>query len=152
MDEYRPDVVFLDIGLTPKETMVIDGRRVDVCDPAWGRRYQERTGALVDLLTSTGARVGVATAMHHDRNTLTWPLSREDYDDLVDCVNTATRTFVRTHPSTFLIDVDGLVCPDRRCAQDLDGGPVRSDGIHLDPGPGGRRVATFVLDRLAAGR
>jgi peptidoglycan/LPS O-acetylase OafA/YrhL len=142
----RPDVVFLDLGATPYELIEIDGVKRGVCDPVRQELYRRTTIEFVDLLASTGAKVGLATLMHPGNDALPIPHA----DELIDCANRGVRAVVDSDPRTFLVDLDAHVCPGGAgtCRQEIDGATVRSDGMHFDNTPGGAAVAHWVVEQL----
>ena len=62
--------------------------------------------------------------------------------------STDRRSFiVADTPGTTLLDPNELVCPGGRCRERLAGAVIRSDGVHLDPGPGGDAVTDWIVAR-----
>jgi peptidoglycan/LPS O-acetylase OafA/YrhL len=143
-----PDVVFVDIGARPNDKVIVDGTPVGACEPAYQARYEQTLGALIDEAGSGGARVGVATVVHSGERTRRY----EGSEERIDCANQAIAAAVEARPNAFVVDLDRFVCPDGAgsCREEIDGGPVRSDGLHFDNGPAGIAVAGWVVDQLKA--
>ncbi|HRW39324.1 MAG TPA: hypothetical protein P5254_16615, partial [Aquihabitans sp.] len=53
---------------------------------------------------------------------------------------------------TTLLDLNELVCPDPDgpCREEIDGDPIRPDGLHYGEGPAGREVARWALEHVLA--
>jgi len=96
------------------------------CTPVYDAAYRARLGDAIHTLSSTGAAVAVATAAYPMLYT-TVPFSL--IEARVDCVNAATRA-VAGAAGAQVIDLNGYVCPARRCLNRLDGADLRPDGLH----------------------
>lgn len=73
----------------------------------------------------------------------------EGADERIDCSNTVVADVVDSTPSAHLLAMEDLVCPDGDCREEIDGAPLRSDGVHYDDGPGGALATEWVVARVA---
>ncbi len=146
--ETAPDVdaVLVYVGARPNDFIVVDGRDVRACDPAFDRLYVEAQVEMLRLLTDDGAvPSGVATIPRSGANAL----PAEGADERIACVNRLIAQVADAVPQAHVIDTGAFVCPGAGgCIEELAGAPVRSDGLHYDDGEGGARVAEFLVDQL----
>jgi hypothetical protein len=80
-------------------------------------------------------------------------LKEEGSEARTACVNRVLADLVHDLPNGHLVDLADLVCPDgpgRPCREELGGVPIRTDGLHYDPGEGGARVADWVVRKALA--
>jgi hypothetical protein len=73
---------------------------------------------------------------------------RPGLNDNVDCYNTSLRTAAEAAGAEGL-DLNGYLCPDRKCTITSRDAPVRPDGLHFD-GLGAEDTAQWVLAQLRA--
>jgi hypothetical protein len=70
-EEFRPDLVFVQLGSNDNQTQVgPDGRRVEIGSAAWVTAYRERVDALLEEATSSGTHVvwvGIPVVRDHQR-------------------------------------------------------------------------------------
>ncbi|MBK9180499.1 MAG: DUF459 domain-containing protein [Acidimicrobiales bacterium] len=57
VQNQRPEVMVPMFGANDAQTMVVDGRVVDVDDPTWQAEYRRRVGLVMDYLVQNGVRV-----------------------------------------------------------------------------------------------
>ncbi len=137
----HPDAVFLLVGARPNDYLKLDGEWRQACDPVWDQHFREVMGGVVRGLASTGAPVVMGTILRTSANAL--PV--EGAQDRIDCVNRILPRIAADVPGAEVLDLNELVCPGTGpCKEELDGGTVRPDGVHYDPGPGGRAVSDWV--------
>jgi len=143
-----PDLVYVQMGARPNDFLVLDGESVRACTPAYDDVYRRRIGDLLDRLGAGGARVGLVNLPHSGETSL--PV--EGSEERIDCVNRLVDELVAERPFARVLDLDGFLCPEGpgSCREEIDGATIRSDGLHLDPGPGGVAVSRWLVDRLAA--
>jgi peptidoglycan/LPS O-acetylase OafA/YrhL len=141
----RPDAVFLLVGARPNDAVEVHGRFVRACDPRFDVAYRASTTALVRRLAATGAPVVLGTVLHTSARAI--PV--EGAESRVACVNRLVREVAAAVPGTQVIDTNRLLCPaGHHCKEEIGGSPVRSDGVHFDAGPGGDRVADWIVARV----
>jgi hypothetical protein len=148
IDEERPEVFFLDLGSRPNDAMEIDGRWSRACDDAYDETYRTATIRFLRKVRATGAQVAIATIVHSGENTL----QVTDSERRIDCVNAIIRSLPDAVDGVHLVDIDRHLCPDGAgsCVEELDGDPIRTDGLHFDRGPGGDRVVDWIMDEVFA--
>lgn len=147
MREAKPDVVFLLLGARPNDFIQApDGAWVRACDPRFDEAYRSSTRAVVQALGAGGRPVVLGTIVAGGRNALVI----EGAEERSACVNKILQGLADELPNGHLVDLSALVCPDgpgHPCREDLDGAPIRTDGLHYDAGEGGARVADWVVAR-----
>ncbi|MCU1346826.1 MAG: acyltransferase family protein, partial [Acidimicrobiia bacterium] len=119
----------------------LDGKYVHPCQSEFDSRWQGEADEAMKVLGSSGARVDVVLTPHL-RNTQIFPLSKDEQDQRVDCLNRMLRDSAQRAGANVL-DLASFVCP----ASCEDKG-LRPDGVHYD-GTGGPQVARWLLDQLA---
>ena len=141
----HPAAVFFLTGARPNDFAVIDGASVRACDPAFDERYQSLLEDLVHKLGATGAPVVLGTVPHSGANAT----NVEGAETRIDCMAKDVRAVAAAVPGTEVVDVNAFLCPDgKTCTETLDGGPVRSEGLHFDAGPGGDAVADWYVQHI----
>lgn len=140
------DVFFVEIGSRPNDFLMINGKRVRSCEPEWDDVFRMRMGTLIDRLGSSGARVAVGNIPYSSR----WSIPVDGDDDRIACLNELINELVADREFSNVIDLNGFVCPHgpKHCLEELEGGDVRSDGLHFDDGPGGFAVSKWVAERI----
>jgi len=143
----HPDLVVMLVGHRPGYELRIDGRWVRACDPAFDAAFTAANRRFLDGLAAAGAPVVAVAVPYPDPDA---PFMPAGMDDMVDCINQALARAVDQVAGTRLLDLNELVCPRRTCIAEIDGSPIRTDGLHFDQGPGGRRVVHWLLRRALA--
>ncbi|MCB0972688.1 MAG: SGNH/GDSL hydrolase family protein, partial [Acidimicrobiales bacterium] len=144
IDAVRPDVVVLWVGSRPNDAIEVDGRWVRACDPAFDDAHREATAELARRLQASGAQVVISTVLRSGARSL--PVAGSE--ERIACVNRAIGEAADLVEGAVVIDPNELLCPDDApCVESLAGGPVRSDGLHLDRGPGGAQVAAWMIEQ-----
>lgn len=140
-----PDAVFLYLGARPNDYITVEGRHIRACDPGYDRILRAEVAELLRSLAPGGRPSVVATIPRSGEHSI--PV--EGAEERIVCANDVLRQVVDDVPGAHLLDMDALVCPDPGpCREELEGHPIRSDGVHYDDGPGGRLVTEWVLDRV----
>ncbi len=143
----EPDAVFLYIGARPNDAVQVDGDWVQACDPRFDAAYREAMIGLLREATGDGARPSVVATIPPSGR---YAIPVEGAQERIDCVNVQMAAVVEAVPNAHLLAMADLVCPDGPpCREELDGDPIRSDGLHYDDGPGGARVADWVVEQIA---
>ncbi|MEZ5183097.1 MAG: acyltransferase family protein [Acidimicrobiales bacterium] len=145
----HPDVIFLLQGSRPNDEVEVDGRWVGACDPAWNQVYREAMADLVARLRTSGAPVVVGTIARTSANAA---VQVQGSEENIACANRELRRVVDESEGTTLLDLNELVCPDPDgpCREEIDGDPIRPDGLHYGEGPAGREVARWALEHVLA--
>ena len=147
LSNINPAVVFFMTGARPNDYAEIDGQFVRPCDALFDDAYRKDLESLVHQLQATGAPVVLGTTPHSGKNSFTV----EGSEQRIDCVGNDVKQVAKDVPGTSVVDPNELLCPhEQPCVEVLDGAPVRSEGLHFDPGPGGDAVADWMVERILA--
>ena len=136
LDQFHPNVVVMLAGRWEVEDRLIDGRWLHIGDPAFDADLHAALEQAVQVGTSTGSLMVLATAPCFDSgeqdNGQPWP---EDSATRLDLYNSMVRQVAAEHPATVeLYDLDSLLCPGGSFTTTLDGVQVRDgDGVHIVP-------------------
>lgn len=146
--EADPDVqaVLLYVGARPNDFIEVSGEDVRACDPAFDLAYLQAMTDMLRLLTDDGAvPSGIATIPRSGE----FALPAEGADERIACVNRLIEQVAEAVPQAHVIDTAGFVCPgESGCVEEIEGTPLRSDGVHYDDTEAGAQVADFVVDEL----
>ncbi|MEZ5141232.1 MAG: acyltransferase [Acidimicrobiales bacterium] len=129
---FRPDVAVLVYGGPPQGDREVDGAFYDLCDPVhldWYRRQVDRS---IDILSSTGAVVELATTGYSR-----FPWMPRDYDRRTDCINEVYRQAAEARPASQVrvLPLGEWTCPPAtkpECVSEVDGVNLREDGVHYE--------------------
>jgi lysophospholipase L1-like esterase len=128
----------------------LGGRYQHVGEPDFDAYLGGQLDRAVQVAGARGARVVLLTAPYTHRNERPdGGLYPEDDPARVDAWNALLRREVATHPGLTLLDLNQLVCPDRRFTWTVGGIRVRSDGLHFTPQGVQRLIAPWLLPQLA---
>ena len=135
LDRFRPDVVLLVAGRweTKDRRPTASSPWTDITRPADASYVRSQLEMAVDLAASTGAHVGVATSpcfsSGEQPSGAAWP---EDDPSRVKAYNGIVRSVAAEHAgAASVVDLYGMLCPDGRYHETLDGATVRNpDGVH----------------------
>ena len=139
VDRVRPDVSVLLLawaGVGDRD--LGDGTPRGPCDPAFDDAYLEEVALAIEVLSSGGGAVAVATAPPHgfDRSA----------DDRTDCLNRIYRQAADAERSAQIADLAAWTCETGDCAG--AGDERRPDGIHFE-GSGATAAADWLLSEAA---
>ncbi|GFG73833.1 acyltransferase [Mycobacterium botniense] len=134
INQDQPDVALLIIGRWETIDRVNEGRWTHIGDPAFDSYLTAELQRALDILSSTGARVMVATAPYSRRGEKPdGSLYPEDQPERVDQWNTLLRRTIGNRSNVVVLDLNKRLCPDGVYTAKVDGIQVRSDGVHLTP-------------------
>ena len=126
VDRVRPDVVFLTVADPGAVDREVERQWTTPCDPRFDAYLRAKLVAAVDTLSARGATVVLGTSV---RAMPTY--ANGVIPEHLDCFNATIRSVAAADPRTRLVDVDGFVCPDGTCTDEVDGRPLRLDGLHF---------------------
>ena len=130
----RPDVALLIVGRWETTDRVNEGRWTHIGDPEFDAYLTGEFQRALDVLSSTGARVVVATEPYTRRGEKPdGSLYPEDQPDRVKHWNTLLRRIIGQRPNIAVLDLNKKLCPDGVYTAKVDGVQLRSDGVHLTP-------------------
>jgi hypothetical protein len=140
-----PDAVVLYLGARPNDAIDLDGETIRACDPRYDAILRQETLELLAAVNPRGLPSVVLTIPRSGR----YAIPVAGAEERIACANRALADVVAAVPGAHLLDTDALVCPDPGpCREELGGGPLRSDGVHYDEGPGAQAVADWVVARV----
>ena len=140
---YAPNVVLVFFGGANSGEVRIGGSFVSACSPTFAAEQRRLHGQAIDDLRSNGAKVVLVTLARSDSS-----FSPPSWNQNVDCYNRELRS-IADSTGVDLIDLDGWLCPGGTCRSELDGAPVRPDGLHFN-GAGGRQVVEYLVEEALA--
>ena len=135
MADFEPELAVLQVGAWEIFDRVVDGQPVPFGSEAGDRLLDDVLERAVGALASGGAPVAVVT---------TPPLRRDDGTNSrewtqnetgrTDRFNARLQALAERHPaSVHVVDLAGYLCPGNVCTTELQGVPVRPDGLHFGP-------------------
>jgi len=143
LGRFRPDVVIWLLSPSTDEALY-NSRWTRLCTPEYDREYRVDLERAVGRLRATGARVVLTTAAY-----LRYVFAPRASDRLVDCDNRIRREVARATGAQ-LVDLFSYTCPGGTCREEIDGVPMRPDGLHYE-GRSARIVARWILDQVPIG-
>jgi hypothetical protein len=120
------------------------GRAVGSCAEPYDSLYLRSLRHEVAVLGSHDAKVVITTEAYARI------FGATDADRATDC-NNRLRREVASQTGAQLVDLFGYICPHRQCRTEQNGVTLRPDGQHYE-GRGGRLVAKWLIDQIAASR
>ena len=108
------------------------------CHPRWNALFEQGLDDHLAQLAKSKSELWLATAPY--------PLGSYDNQDRVkqlDCINRSIKKVAEKHPRFRLLDIAEMVCPKGECTREVNGLPLRPDGVHFDVVAGaelGRRI------------
>jgi len=146
--DVRPDLVLLLFGRPPVSQVQLGGVWHHACNPTFDQALQTSLDTGVRALESTGAHVVVMTTPDVASTGVgpSYPAYAQAY---VECQNAVLRNVVAASgPHAALLDTNLLLCPQGpSCPPEIDGIPIRTDGLHFR-GADGVLVAQWVLRQV----
>ncbi|MFN8038958.1 MAG: acyltransferase [Acidimicrobiales bacterium] len=129
---FRPDAVVLTYGGPPQGDREVDGAFYDLCDPVHLSWYRQQVDRSIDILSSTGAVVFLATSAYSR-----FPWMPRDYDRRTDCINEVYRQAAAARPASVarVLPLGEWACPPAtkpECVGRIDGVDLREDGVHYE--------------------
>jgi hypothetical protein len=146
-----PDVSAVMIGRWELMDRYWDGRWTHVGDPAYDQYLMSQFDFAVTLLASRGGKVALFTDPYflrgHTPSGGLWP---EDQPQRVDLMNSLLREVAARHPGVVtVVDFGARLSPGGHFAMNIDGVPIRSDGVHMTP-QAGAWLAPWLMPQLEA--
>lgn len=150
--ETRPHVVLLVVGRWEVMDRTFDGEFTNIGEPAYDDYLAAELDLAVEVLTSTGARLALATAPYYRRGERPdggiWP---EDEEPRVDRFNAIVRTVAAAHPGIVtVVELNAkTTSTPGSYERSVDGIRLRTDGVHFGQAAG-RFLAPWLLPQLRA--
>lgn len=145
--EFDPDVVVVLSGVWDSYDRIVDGRELSLGSPEHDQWFSQELDALLDLLTSGGGRVVLATApCNRHLEGVDGAEPPENSIERVTHLNELYRQAADRRSDTSLADLYELVCPGGEYSSTLDGHELRFDGVHFTT-EGGELVRGWILEQ-----
>ncbi len=149
IDAEQPDLVVIVVGRWEVMDRTLDGEYHHVGEPVFDDALRRELRTAIDVASSGGTRVVVATAPYYLRGERPdggrWP---EDDPARVDRFNELLREVAAdAGPGVAVFDLNAVLGPDGRYTPEIGGVEVRYDGVHLT-GAGARLVAPGLFDTV----
>ena len=150
--ERNPHVVLLIVGRWEVMDRMHEGRYRRIGERVFDRYLRTELERAVEVLTSRGARLAIATAPYYRRGERPdggiWP---EDEPWRVDRFNVLVREVAAFHPDRVtVVDLNARTTSrPGRYTSSVDGVRMRYDGVHFTR-PGAQRLAPWLLPQLRA--
>ncbi len=149
LGKERPDVAVLMLGGPPVYSVKINGAWREPCDAQYRTKFAQRFDEIAADLTSTGAPLVIVTNVDSTDSRLLATMP-DDLSSRIACTNDTYREVAKRHPGVVIADLDGFICPaGRPCRQQVDGKPIRYDGIHFNH-EGAVYVADWLMPKVLA--
>ena len=148
--QVRPDVAVVMIGAWEVLDHNVEGGVVRFPDPAW-----------YDLVrTAVGEAISIAGTDDTPVVLLTLPCMQQSIDSdfpaqarndavRVSAFNDLLRDAAAVNPNVSIIELHDRLCPDGVFLAEVDGAPLRYDGVHVTP-EGANYVWPWLLDELSS--
>jgi peptidoglycan/LPS O-acetylase OafA/YrhL len=148
--QVDPDVTVLMVGAWEVLDHLIDGVAVRFPDQAWFDVVTAGVRESIQIAGANGNLVAVLAVpcMRQAPDTILQTLARND-PDRVAAFNDVLLQEASRHPNVHVIELDELLCPQGTYLEEVDGSPVRYDGVHVTT-EGSNFVWTWLLDELSA--
>jgi len=133
IDVFKPDATVLQIGAWEIFDREIDGKWQAFGSPEYDAVLEPTLQKAVDALHSQGAPVIVLTTPRFTRDDGTSAKEWTQNDvSRTDHFNALLRRLAEKNPGAVkLIDFADYLCPGNECRKEIDGVPIRPDGLHF---------------------
>jgi peptidoglycan/LPS O-acetylase OafA/YrhL len=136
VDQMQPDIAVILVGAWELFDRKVDGQMLSFGSPEFEARLRAEMDLAISVLQSHGAEVVLLTSPCFrplDGDLADWGEERSD-DSRVDWLNRLYRSYATTNlGSVQVADLHGLLCPNGEYLTELEGHPLRFDGVHLTP-------------------
>jgi hypothetical protein len=152
LEQQDPDVVLILLDRWELMERRIDGRYQHLGDPAYDAYVTGELELAVTIAGSRGGRVVLLTAPYtHRSERPDGGLYPEDEPARVDAWNRLLSAVAQRHPThPTVLDLQGVVCPNRTFTWSVGGVKVRSDGLHFTPAGVRQVIAPWLFAQLQA--
>jgi hypothetical protein len=126
----KPKVVIVLFGLPPVYPVRIAGTYTHACQPAYDNALLQTLGSEVRSMRRPGTRIVVMTTPYRASTGLIvyFPAYSNPY---VVCQNQVLKQ-VAFSAGASVLNTNQLLCPHgQRCPKEIDGEPIRADGLHF---------------------
>jgi peptidoglycan/LPS O-acetylase OafA/YrhL len=126
-DDDRVDVTLVSVGGSFLYGIHVGSKWTVACHPRWNSLFEEGLDLHLRDLAGSKSELWLATAPY--------PVGPYDYParrKQVDCINGSIRKIAKKHPRFRILDLAEMVCPQGECTREVNGRPLRLDGVHFD--------------------
>ena len=142
----HPDIVLVHMAGAAITDLKVNGEWLTPCDAAYAQGYEsDLRKAVADAGMGGKAKVVLATNLYSGFSNL--PDVQAKVNHSTDCLNEIVRRVQQSTPNSYLLDLNGFICPEGKCRETDHGVVLREDHLHFK-GDGGRLVARWVADQL----
>jgi hypothetical protein len=150
----EPDITVVMVGAWEVLDHLINGVAVRFPDPPW---FDVVSAGVRESIEIAGAGAGAddtrvvllaVPCMRQAPDTILSTVARND-PARVAAFNEVLRQEAARHPNVDVIDLNDRLCPQGAFLEEVDGAPVRYDGVHVTT-EGANYVWTWLLDELEA--
>jgi len=152
MEAFDPDVVLMVFGGMDNRNRHVDGRVLVTGTPEWEAYLLDGLTKQVDMLSSRGAKVMIATFPCAKPELLS--LASPDWEEekafrRINLLNNVYRKFVEQHPEVTLVELGRFACPEVHYTDlYIDGVQMREDGLHFIDGEASEIVASWLAPQI----
>jgi hypothetical protein len=121
------DVTLVGLGGAFLYGIHVRGKWTAACHPRWHSLFEQGLDQHLLDLRGSQSELWLATAPY--------PLGPYDNSGRrkeIDCINRSLRKVALRHPRFRFLDLAELVCPKGECTREVNGLPLRPDGVHFD--------------------
>ena len=121
------DVTLVGVGGAFLYGIHVRGKWTVACHPRWHSLFEAGLDQHLNDLANSKSDLWLATA--------SYPLGPYDNPGRrkqIDCINRSIRKVARKHLRFQLLDLAEMVCPKGTCVREVNGLPLRADGVHFD--------------------
>jgi peptidoglycan/LPS O-acetylase OafA/YrhL len=148
LSRYSPDVIAVHVGVWEVFDREVGGRWVEVGTPEHDELVIDALEDVVELLATPDRPVAFVTVPPGERDgefsppqwTLEGRAALDHFNELL------TGIAERFSDRVSVVDLSGWLCPDD-CVAQVDGQPIRDDGLHYDPA-GAVPVSAWLSEQL----
>ena len=132
IERFRPDLVVHSTALYDSYDLRIGGEWVEFGSDRYDTLLLEALESLRLRIRDTGTRLVLMAQPTPGNYPAEWSRQYARDSRTFPHINELLRRFAAANPDVGLIDLEAILCPDRRCIlQDGSGRSLRSDGLHF---------------------
>jgi len=132
------DVTLVGVGGAFLYGIHVAGKWTLACHPRWHSLFEQGLAEHMAELKGSSSQLWMATAPYP-----LGPYENEERRRQLDCINRSIRKVAAQQDHVRLLDLADMVCPGGACTREVNGLPLRPDGVHFDVAAAadlGRRV------------
>lgn len=138
----KVDVTLVGLGGAFLYGIHVRGKWTFACHPRWNSLFEQGLHQHLGDLAGSKSELWLATA----------PYPLGSYDNAarrkeLDCINRSIRKVAKKHSRFRFLELAEMVCPKGECTREVNGLPLRPDGVHFDVVAGaelGRQVLAML--------